>query len=105
MSFSRDLAVLVSKGYRLNGKQISFPVTCVKGVSVSELPLSNRAVNGLRRAQIMTIEELLDPKVNLYRTRNLGVKSVKEIKNAVLNYCYERMDKEQRAAFWREVIV
>ena len=103
MSFSSDLAVMEMNGLKLKGNKLVFPVYHVTGVPVEELNLSARASNGLKRNQVMTIDEILE--VNLGRMRNLGVKSVKEIKNAILEYSYERMTQQQKTEFWKSVLV
>lgn len=103
--FSEDLKVMQARGFKFNGNDIKFPVYHVDGVSVDELNLGTRAGNGLKRAKIMTIGELLDENVDLYKMRNMGVKSVKEIKNAVLNYSYDHMSDKQKEDFWKEIMI
>lgn len=103
MSFSKDLAVMEMNGFKLNGKQIQFPVYHVSEMPIEELNLGVRASNGLKRAGIMTVDGILER--DLGKVRNLGAKSVKEIKNAVLNYSYERMNQQQKAEFWKNVLV
>lgn len=100
--FSEDLAVVEKAGFRFNGNQIQFPVYHLEGVSVEELNLGTRASNGLKRAGIMTVDKILETDIS--HMRNLGVKSVKEIKNAVLNYSYEKMTESQRKEFWLSVL-
>ena len=101
--FSEDLAVMQANGYKLNGRQIQFPIWNIEGVSVEDLNLSVRAGNGLKRAGIMTIDEIIGR--DLGRVRNLGAVSVKEIKNAVLNYSYEHMTPRQKKEFWESILV
>lgn len=100
--FSNDLAVMEREGFRFNGNALKLPVYHVEGVSVEELNLGARASNGLKRAGLMTIDQVLE--VDISKARNLGVKSVKEIKNAILNYSYEHMTDKQRAEFWISVL-
>ena len=99
--FGEDLAVMQAKGFKLNGNKLQFPVYHITGVPIEELNLSARAMNGLKRAGVMTIDAILE--TDLSKQRNLGIKSVKEIKNAVLNYSYERMTDKQRTEFWNEI--
>ena len=101
-TFSEDLKAKQELGYRLKGDKIPFPVYHVTGVPIEELNLTTRAFNGLKRAQVMTIDAILD--TDLSKMRNLGAKSIREIKNAVLNYSYERMSNGQKASFWNEVL-
>lgn len=51
---------------------------------IEELELSVRAYNALRRAKMQTIEDILDRQEELYKIKQCGVKSVKEIKNKIL---------------------
>ena len=100
--FTEDLATLAANGIKLKGKLIGFPVYHVDGVPIEELCLSTRAFNALRRNQIATIGEILE--IDVYKIRNMGSKSAREVKNAVLNYSYDRMTEKQRQEFWREVL-
>ena len=102
MSFKEDLMEKRANGRSLKGKQIAFPVYHVDGLSIEELNLSMRASNGLKRAGIMTVDEILTR--DLGKVRNLGIKSIKEIKNAVLNYSYDHMSDTQKEKFWKEVL-
>lgn len=57
--------------------------------SIDLLDLSVRSFNGLKRNNIMTIDKLLNMKEDeLYKIRNLGVKSVKEIISKVDSWKY-----------------
>lgn len=101
-AFTEDYKAKKDAGYRFVAGTIPFPVYHVTGVEVEELNLSTRAHNGLKRAGINTIDEILEK--NLSNMRNLGVKSIKEIKNAVLNYSYDRLTDKQKAEFWNTVL-
>lgn len=103
--FARDLTSMQVNGFKLKAGLGGFPVYNTNGVSIDELNLSVRASNGLKRAQIMTVDGILEKSsADLYKLRNMGVKSVKEIKNAVLNYSYEHMNKRQKKEFWKEIL-
>ena len=101
-NFSEDLKAKLEMGYKLKGSQIQFPVYHLDGVPVEDLNLSVRASNGLKRANIMTADQILG--ADLDKVRNLGVKSVKEIKNAVLAYSYDNMSDSQKEKFWKEIL-
>ena len=104
--FARDLAVVQANGFKIKAGISGFPVYIPKGTPIEELNLSVRASNGLKRAQIMTIDGILEKSsADLYMMRNMGVKSIKEIKNAVLNYSYDHMTQKQRNEFWKEILV
>ena len=100
--FSEDLAVMQAKGFKLKGNVIAFPVYHLD-VPIEDLNLGTRASNGLKRAGIFNADELLDKDIS--KMRNLGAKSIKEIKNALLNYSYEHMTEKQKDAFWKEILV
>ena len=103
--FAKDLAEMQANGFKLKAGLKGFPVYIPNGVSIDELNLSVRASNGLKRAQITTIDGILEKSsADLYKLRNMGVKSVKEIKNAVLNYSYDHMSERQKKEFWKEIL-
>lgn len=77
------------------------------GVSIYELNLSVRSSNGLMRAGIQTfgrLSELLDTERAIMSIRNLGAKSVKEIQEAFMVECYDRLLNYEKAAFWQDVL-
>lgn len=103
--FADDLEMMYAKGHRLKSNLKGFPVYNTKGVLIDDLNLGARASNGLKRAQIKTVDDLLEiSNADLRKMRNMGVKSVKEIKNAVLNYSYDHMSEKQKNEFWKEIL-
>lgn len=101
-TFSEDLKAKQAAGYRLKGGTLQFPVFHVDNVPIEELNLTTRAQNGLKRAQIHTIDKILETDIS--KMRNLGTKSVREIKNAVLNYSYSLMTQRQQKEFWDSIL-
>lgn len=74
---------------------------------IEELNLSVRSYNGLMRANISTVNKLvnaLSGEYGLEKIRNLGKKSIFEIKRALLSESYERLPEEQKENFWRFVL-
>lgn len=72
-------------------------------MSIEELNLSVRARNGLMRAKTDTVGrvvELIMSDRGLSSLRNIGRKTVAEIKLCIVSAAYERMDSEKRRAFW-----
>lgn len=72
-------------------------------LSISELCLGVRSENGLRRANIHTLQDLkkrLETPDGLSSIRNLGRKSVSEIKTKLLLFCYATLPEEERLRFW-----
>ena len=74
---------------------------------IEELSLSVRAYNGLRRAGIDTIRslcEMIMSENGIDRIRNLGKKSVTEIKTSLLQESYRYLDDTQKTLFWEKVL-
>ena len=56
-------------------------------MSIDELELSVRSYNCLKRAGIQTVEELIQKtEEDMMKVRNLGKKSLKEIKEVIASY-------------------
>ncbi len=80
---------------------------CMYDLPIYELNLSVRASNGLMRAGVQTFERLdhlIRSEKGVASVRNLGAKSVKEIREAFLMECYTRLLPYERAVFWQEVL-
>ena len=74
---------------------------------IDELNLSVRAFNGLMRANISTVKKLvsaLSEEYGLDHIRNLGKKSICEIKRALLTESYARLPEDQKEQFWQFVL-
>lgn len=74
---------------------------------IYELSLSTRASNGLLRAGINTfgkLAQLMDTENGVASVRNLGTKSVKEIQDAFMVECYDRLLNYEKAVFWQDVL-
>ena len=79
----------------------------MQDVSIYELNLSVRASNGLMRAGIQTfgkLSKLMDTERGIISIRNLGAKSVREINEAFIMECYDRLLSYEKAMFWQEVL-
>lgn len=91
-----------------NDLKISIPLTrtfCDK--SIDELDLSVRSLNGLKRNGAMTIRELTDVIMSdsgLSNVRNLGKKSISEIKTKLLNLAYKDLNDKERLEFWHKFL-
>lgn len=73
-------------------------------LSIDELALSVRSSNGLMRAGINTFGKLasgLEQDGGLFKIRNLGIKSEKEIRVAFIEECYRRMVPYEKAEYWQ----
>lgn len=76
-------------------------------VSIYELNLSVRSSNGLMRAGIQNfgkLNQLIETEKGISAVRNLGAKSVKEIKDMFIMECYARLLPYEKAVFWQEVL-
>lgn len=75
--------------------------------SIEGMMLSVRSVNGLMRAGANTIEKLVDvimSEEGLEKVRNLGKKSVAEIKTALLLGAYGELDDSEKRQFWHDFL-
>lgn len=75
--------------------------------SIDELNLTVRSRNGLMRARATTIgeaSELIMSDGGLEAIRNLGRKSISEIKTVILLKCYEQLGENARLAFWQHFV-
>ncbi|MDO4757545.1 MAG: DNA-directed RNA polymerase subunit alpha C-terminal domain-containing protein [Parabacteroides sp.] len=71
---------------------------------IEELNLSVRSSNGLMRAGMNTFGKLvtgMSQEGGLFKIRNLGIKSEKEIRTAFIEECYSRMDAYEKAEYWQ----
>ena len=76
-------------------------------LSIDELNLSVRSGNGLKRAGALTfgkLRDLLATEYGLLHVRNIGQKSVKEIKRVFFEECYLRLLPYEKAQYWEEVL-
>ena len=91
-----------------NDIKISIPLSqkfCDK--SIDDMDLSVRASNGLKRRGAMTVRELTDTIMSekgLDTVRNLGKKSISEIKTKLLYLAYNELNDKEKQAFWNEFI-
>lgn len=76
-------------------------------LNIDELNLTVRSSNGLKRANIHTfgsLKEILAVENGLLNIRNIGQKSVKEIKQLFFEECYIRLLPYERAQYWQELL-
>ena len=76
-------------------------------LSIDELNLSVRSSNGLKRANIHTfgtLKEVLAIENGLLNIRNIGQKSIKEIKQIFFEECYARLLPYEKAQYWQEIL-
>lgn len=76
-------------------------------LSIDELNLTVRSSNGLKRANAHTfgkLHNLLEMENGLLNVRNIGQKSMKEIKRVFFEACYSRLLPYEKAQYWQDVI-
>lgn len=74
---------------------------------VSDLALATRATNGMLRNDIETVGDIVEIMMTnsgLESIRNLGKKSVSEIKTTVLSFAYENLSDNDKLSFWQYVL-
>ena len=104
--FADDLGYMLSKVNRKS--KYTFPLIFDKELkerTISELDLSQRALNVLRRAKIDTIGLLMENIEKLHMLRNCGETITKEIKNVFLQYWYNSIDEEDVSKFWEDFMI
>lgn len=75
--------------------------------SVDELELSVRSRNGLMRSGLDTVEKLVDGIMregSLNNIRNLGKKSIAEIKTILLVHGYQELNDREKLKFWHDFL-
>ena len=81
--------------------------TRLADLSIDEMNLTVRSSNGLKRANIhtfSTLKEVLAIENGLLKIRNIGQKSIKEIKQLFFEECYARLLPYEKAQYWQEVL-
>ena len=76
-------------------------------LGIDEMNLTVRSSNGLKRANIHTFSQLYDrmqTESGLINIRNIGQKSLKEIKQLFFEECYTRLLPYEKAQYWQEVL-
>lgn len=76
-------------------------------LSIDEMNLTVRSSNGLKRANIHTfgtLKDILAIENGLLNIRNIGQKSIKEIKQLFFEECYTRLLPYEKAHYWQNVI-
>lgn len=76
-------------------------------LSIDEMNLTVRSSNGLKRANIHSFGQLktrLEIENGLINIRNIGQKSLKEIKQLFFEECYTRLLPYEKAQYWQEIL-
>ena len=81
--------------------------TRLANLSIDEMNLTVRSSNGLKRANIHTLgtlKEILAIENGLLNIRNIGQKSIKEIKQLFFEECYSPLYPYEKAQYWQEIL-
>ena len=76
-------------------------------LSIDEMNLTVRSSNGLKRANVHSFSQLYDrmqTENGLINIRNIGQKSLKEIKQLFFEECYTRLLPYEKAQYWQWVL-
>jgi hypothetical protein len=76
-------------------------------LSIDEMNLTVRSSNGLKRANIHTfgtLKNILAIENGLLNIRNIGQKSIREIKQLFFEECYARLLPYEKTHYWQEVL-
>ena len=103
------LQALIDYGYLdlRERKEIHYPIhySNIFASDIVELIVQdNRALNGLKRAGVFNVNDLITNWDRLDKVRNIGKKSLSVIRNTFMNYYYCSLDTEGKAKFLAEVI-
>ena len=74
---------------------------------IEELNLSVRSYNGLKRCGVHTVNDVCNMIMSengLAKIRNIGRKSIGEIKTAMLVQGYNRLSQKSKMEFWEDFI-
>lgn len=83
---------------------ICSPTVC--NSPIEDLMLSVRSWNALKRAGISTVDQLVDlcNGTGLYQIRNLGKKSISEIKTKMLAFAFNQLSERAKRQFFEYII-
>ena len=90
-----------------NTVNVSIPISKKDmDTDISQLNLSVRAYNGLKRNGVSAIRDLVKiiETGELTSIRNLGRISISQIKTALMDYCYNQLDNNEKTAFFQNII-
>ena len=94
--------------HQLGGHEAIVPYSShLADLNIDEMNLTVRSSNGLKRANIHTfgrLKEILEIENGLLNIRNIGQKSIKEIKQQFFEECYARLLPYEKAQYWQELL-
>ena len=107
--FQEALQALIDRGdLNLEGRhRISYPMsipTAFEAESIDVITQDVRSLNAMRRADIFTIGDLIERWDSLNRLRNVGDKTLKNIRNSLMNTYYCSLSTDDKAKFLGKII-
>jgi hypothetical protein len=75
-------------------------------VEISEVPMSNRTKNALYRSHLKTLQDIVNycSSEGITNAKTMGRRCGIEVFEAVLDYCWDKMDNDQRTYFLIDVV-
>lgn len=91
-------------GGRIN-VEIGFSASSLE-MPLDEISFSVRSMNALKRAGMFTVGDVVKilNEGDLMQVRNLGKKSMNEIKTRILDFGFERLPADDKRAFFENVV-
>lgn len=101
-SFSEALRAVYVK------RRVCIPLeTKMLDASVTNLKVSKRTMNAIRRAHVQTIRDLMDRVEDGYgldKIKNFGEQSQRETKAALLDYAWNHMSQSEKDSFLMDTV-
>ena len=104
-NFTVDLNKIIENADIMIGTHQTFNMRYynrIKDMEIGALELTPRSYNCLARAKITKVRQVVDGWDELPKIRQMGLVSVKEIKNAVLALYYDTLSTEEKTQFWKD---
>ena len=76
----------------------------IRATPIDCLGLAGRSQNALKREGWMTVGQLLDNWPNIGKMKNVGTKSIGEIKRGFLNWYYGELRLAEKHDFWERAL-
>lgn len=102
--FEQDLMKLVNEGFRFKGSNLHCKLKGISNRLIDEPELPTKAYNWARRKEIKTIGEFIENITAFANSRGIGEKTLKDTKNKILQFAYEKMNQTNRQEFWKSIL-
>lgn len=103
--FEQDLIKLTNEGFRFKATNLKFKLKGISNYPIDEPELPTKAYNWSRRKEIKTLGEFIENFEKFANSRGIGVKTIQDTKNTILQFAYSKMNKANRQEFWKSVLV